>query len=708
MKTTKKNKYISNKNFINRELSWLEFNNRVLEEAFDITNPLFERLKFTSIVSSNLDEFFMIRVASISDQIMADFTEEDITGYTPEQQFSKISEMAHELVKNQYNCFNRSIILALKKENILLTKPKDLNQKQKKFIDDYFKKNIYPVITPMVVDQSRPFPLILNKSQNICLLLEAEDSAMEAIFGTVQVPNVLDRLIELPMEKNCKSFITLEDVIKMNIQTLFDGHKVLSLACYRITRNADQGLDEEGAEDLLLAIEQFIKKRKWGSVIRLEIEEGIDPLLFKILSDMIEVRKEMIFEIKGPIDLTFLMKMSGMIGYDHLRYNLCKPQNSPEFMGEDDIFERISQKDILVHHPFESFDNVTELVKKAASDPKVLAIKQTLYRVSGKSPIVEALAQAAENGKQVTVLVELKARFDEQNNIIWAKRLEMSGCHVIYGLVGLKTHCKILLIVRMEEDGIKRYVHMSTGNYNDVTAKLYTDLGLFTSNPYFGADASALFNMLSGLSRLTNMYKIDIAPINLREKFLKLINKETKNKLETGKGKIVAKLNSLVDEGIIYALYEASCAGVEIDLIVRGICCLRPGIPGVSDNIKVRSIVGRYLEHSRIYYFYNNGEELIYLSSADWMGRNLDRRVETMFPIEDKEIKTKVKDILNICLKDTLKARILKSNGSYVKVDKRGKELLNSQEYFYKKAVEAFNESIRIEEENYFKPNIII
>lgn len=706
-KSLKKNKLNNSSNFINRELSWLEFNDRVLEEANDNSNPLFERLKFASIVSSNLDEFFMIRVASISDQISADFTEKDIAGFTPEQQFLKISQKAQQMIQAQYNCFNRSLILGLKKERIFLLKPKELTQKQKKYLDSYFTKNIYPVLTPMVVDQSRPFPLILNKSLNICLLLEAEETDNEPVFGTVQVPSVLERLIELPVNGENRSFVFLEDVIKMNMQSLYEGHKVLSLASYRITRNADQGLEEEGAEDLLLAIEQFLKKRKWGAVIRLEVESEINEQLLNILINMLETRNEMVFRIKGPLDLTFLMKMSSMSGFEYLRYETCKPQISPDFILEEDIFDKISQKDVLVHHPFESFECVIELVKNAALDPKVLAIKQTLYRVSGNSPIVEALAQAAENGKQVTVLVELKARFDEENNILWAKRLEMSGCHVIYGLVGLKTHCKVLLVVRLEDDGIKRYVHMSTGNYNDVTAKFYTDLGLFTSDPYFGADASALFNMLSGYSRLTKMYKIDIAPITLRDKFIKLIKQETKNKQQTGRGKIVAKLNSLVDEEIIKALYEASIEGVEIDLIIRGICCLKPGIPEISENIKIRSIVGRYLEHSRIFYFFNNGEEQIFLSSADWMGRNLDRRVEIMFPIENKEIKMKIKDILNICLKDTVKARLLKNDGSYMNIDKRGKEIINSQEYFYKHAVDAVKERELYEEENYFKPNVI-
>ena len=675
-------------NFFNRELSWLEFNERVLEEACDInSNPILERVKFISIVSSNLDEFFMVRVASLFDQILAGFNELDMGGFSPTEQINLISQRAHKMVNDQYNCFNRSLLPGLKKEKILFVKPKDLNEKQKVFIENLYYKTIFPVLTPMVVDRSRPFPLILNKSLNVALLLENKEDEKEPIFGMVQVPSVLERLVELPSKENEKYFILLEDIIKMYIETLFVGHNIITMACYRITRNTDQGLDEEEAEDLLEAIQQFIKKRKWGMVIRLEIEHGMSEELLGILKDELEVPKEGIYEIKGPLDLTFLTKVYSLPGFGTIKYLVYRSQPVPQLEACEDLFEAISKKDILLHHPYHSFDPVTELVKQAAFDPAVLAIKQTLYRVSGNSPIVEALAQAAENGKQVTVLVELKARFDEQNNIIWAKRLEMAGCHVIYGLVGLKTHCKILLVVRKEEDGIKRYVHMSTGNYNDITAKFYTDIGLMTADPYFGSDASNLFNMLSGYSRLTRMYKLDVAPLGLRQKFVNLIRQEANNARIGKKAKIIAKLNSLVDEGIITELYEASSAGVEIELLVRGICCLRPGIKGLSEKINVKSIVGRYLEHSRIYYFYNDGEELYYLSSADWMGRNLDRRVEILFPIEDKGAVASLKEMLKTYLKDTAKSRILDKDGNYRRLNKRGKAVMNSQEYFCKQAV---------------------
>ena len=532
----------------------------------------------------------------------------------------------------------------------------------------------------MVVNQSSSFPLISNKSLNIAVLLR--DNKNEEIFATIKAPSVFDRLVKIPDEDGI-AFMFLEDIIKLNLDSLFSGHVIIDASCYSITRNADMTLDEEGAEDLLEAIEESLKQRKWGKAVRLEIEKGMDGKLLAILERELEILKEQEYEVNGQIDLTFLMKMGRIKGYEKLEYEPIKPQFPKQFLKYNSIFEAIAEKDILLHHPYESFDPIIELVKQAAVDPNVLAIKHTLYRVSGDSPIIEALVKAAELGKQVTVLVELKARFDESNNILWAKQLEQSGCHVIYGLVGLKTHCKILLVVRREEDGIKRYVHVGTGNYNDVTAKLYTDMGLFTANPYFGADASALFNMLSGNSKPTSLYKFSLAPVQLRDRFLQMILEEAENAKKGKKARIIVKINSLVDMEIIEALFEASTAGVKIDLIVRGICCLKPGITGVSENISVRSIVGRFLEHSRIFYFYNDGQEGIYLSSADWMTRNLDRRVELLFPIEDKKARNRIKDILEISLLDTEKARILNKDGIYTRIDRRGKDLINSQEAFY-------------------------
>ncbi|WP_432401961.1 RNA degradosome polyphosphate kinase [Wukongibacter sp. M2B1] len=689
--------------YINRELSWLEFNNRVLEEAQDKDNPLLERLKFISIVSSNMDEFFMVRVASLRDQVLAGFTKPDPSGLTPSQQIKKISQRVHNIVYNQSNCYNRSLLLGLKKQNIFFLKSEELNDYQRAYIDNFFWKNIYPVLTPMVVDPTRPFPLVMNKSLNIALIIRDNESSEENFFATVQVPAVLGRFIELPEKGGMRYFILLEEVIKMFISTLFNGYEIISMGCYRITRNADLGVEEEGAEDLLETIEQSLKKRKWGNVVRLEVEKGLPKKLLKILVDEMEVPGEGVYRISGPLDLTFLMKFASIDGYDNLKYKPHSPQTSPIFSNYEDIFEAIKENDIILHHPFHSFDPVVDLVQKAAKDPNVLAIKQTLYRVSGDSPIIKALAEAAENGKQVTVLLEIKARFDEKNNIIWAKHLEKSGCHVIYGLVGLKTHCKLLLIVRKEEDGIKRYVHMGTGNYNDVTAKFYTDIGLFTSKPFFGSDISALFNTLSGFSKYSGFYKINIAP-DLDNKFIDLIEQEANNAKKSKESRIIAKMNSLVDEKIIKALYEASCAGTQIDLIVRGICCLRAGVPGVSENIKVRSIVGRFLEHSRIFYFYNDGNEQIYLSSADWMPRNLRRRVELLFPVEDRQNREMIKEILEISLKDTVKARTLRRDGSYSRIDKRGKEIINSQEYFSQQAEDEAKNSKKKESVNEFIP----
>ncbi|HZK83410.1 MAG TPA: RNA degradosome polyphosphate kinase [Desulfosporosinus sp.] len=668
--------------FINRELSWLEFNERVLEEAKDTNNPLLERLKFLSIVGSNLDEFFMTRVASLQDIVEANFMKVDPSGLSPKEQISEISARTHKQVFDMYNCYNRSLKKSLKKENMYFIKTKDLNEIQLNFIREYYVNNVFPVLTPMVVNKNQPSPLILNKTLNISLLLEDITCPDILLFGTIQVPSVLNRLVEIPSLESEKSFLLLEEIIKLNLASLFDNHNIIATGCYRITRNAFLDVDEDESEDLLTAVQLSLNQRKWGSAIRLEVEHGINPLLLKILEEELEISAAAEYKISGPIDLTFLMKLSALKGYDSLRYKPIKPNPFTSLLSEDDIFQAISKQDILLHHPYDSFDMIVDLVKKAAGDPNVLAIKQTLYRVSGNSPIIEALALAADNGKQVTVLLELKARFDEQNNITWAKKLETAGCHVIYGLVGLKTHCKILLIVRREDGLIKRYVHLGTGNYNDVTAKLYTDIGLLTSNPYYGADASAIFNTLSGCSSPSHLYKMTLAPISLRRKFLALIQKETEYAKLGKRARIIAKLNSLVDKEIIEALYHASSAGVTIDLIVRGICCLRPKIPSISEHIMVKSIVGRFLEHSRIYYFYGDGEELIFLSSADLMKRNLDRRVELLFPVEDPSAREKVMKILDLALQDTSKSRVLNSDGTYTKIDKRGKETINSQELF--------------------------
>ena len=541
------------------------------------------------------------------------------------------------------------------------------------------------------MDSARPFPLIRNKTLNIGALIakKSKKEKEELEFATVQVPSVLPRIVEIPAGKdNKKAVILLEEIIERNIGKLFLSNHVVCACPYRIIRNADLTIDEDEAADLLNEIQKQLKKRQWGEVIRLDVEERMDERLLKILKTEFDMKEEDVFAINGPLDLTFLMKMYGLEGFDHEKYKPYVPAPVPEMMTEEDIFTQIRRQDILLHHPYMTFQPVVDFVRQASKDPEVLAIKQTLYRVSGNSPIIAALAQAAENGKQVTVLVELKARFDEENNIVWAKKLEKAGCHVIYGLLGLKTHSKITLVVRKEEDGIRRYVHLGTGNYNDSTAKLYTDCGILTCSAQIGEDATAVFNMLSGYSEPRSWNKLAVAPIWLRDKFLHLIEMEKKRAEEGREAHIVAKMNSLCDRDIIAALYAASASGVKIDLIIRGICCLKVGIPGISENITVRSIVGNFLEHSRIFYFYNDGNERLFMGSADWMPRNLDKRVEIVFPVEDERLKEEVKHILHMQLSDNVKAHVLQPDGTYEKIDKRGKQLLNSQEYFCQEAWE--------------------
>lgn len=671
----------------NRELSWIKFDQRVLEEARDKSIPLLERLKFVSITSSNLDEFFMVRVASLKDMVHANYKKRDIAGMTAGEQLVAINHATRELVDMQYRTFTRSLVPLLNKEGIyLIEQHEDLTTVQAEFVDKYFMETVYPVLTPMAVDASRPFPLIRNKTLNIAALLSNKESKKDTMFATVQVPGVLPRLVQIPGDENTVSFILLEQVIERNIGKLFSNYKVVCAYPYRIMRNADLTIDEDEASDLLKEIQNKLKMRQWGEVIRLEVEEGIDKKLLKFLRSELKVAEEDVFKIAGPIDLTVLMKLYGIDGYEHLRYQQPKPQQVPEIEPGSDIFEAIRKGDIFLHHPYETFDPVVDFIKQASIDPEVLAIKQTLYRVSGNSPIISALAKAAENGKQVTVLVELKARFDEEHNIVWAKKLEQAGCHVIYGLVGLKTHSKIALVVRKEEDGIRRYVHLGTGNYNDSTAKLYTDCGIFTCKESIGEDATAVFNMLSGYSEPLSWNELALAPYWLRDKFMYLIRREMKHAQNGNEARIIAKMNSLCDPGIIAALYEASAAGVKIDLIIRGICCLRVGIKGVSENITVRSIVGNFLEHSRIFYFKNNGNEEIFMGSADWMQRNLDKRVEIVFPILEEELKKKAYHVLEVELEDNVKARLMDEEGVYIRIDKRGKAVVNSQLQFCEEA----------------------
>ncbi|WP_289140937.1 RNA degradosome polyphosphate kinase [uncultured Brevibacillus sp.] len=674
--------------YINRELSWIAFNERVLAEAANPDNPLFERLKFIAIASSNFDEFFMVRVAGLKDQVKAGFTKPDNkSGMTPGEQLQAIWERTHHVLRSMYAILKDEITPDLQRTGIRFVKAEQLSCEQEQFVHHFFHHHLYPVLTPMAVDASHPFPMLLNKSLNLAVLLEDDNPESEGpLFAVVQVPAVVPRFLELPSPDGEAHFILLEDVIALYMDTLFRGYNILEASPFRITRNADMTIDEDETEDLLEAIEQELKKRKMGEPSRLAVAASMSDFLKETLQDWLELSAFEIFRLNGPLDPSFYFRFHALAGYDHLRFEPLTSQHPLDLLDEEDIFAAIQKKDILLHHPYESFDPIIQFVQEAAVDPNVLAIKQTLYRVSGDSPIVNALLKAADNGKQVTVLLELKARFDEENNIVWAKKLENAGCHVIYGVAGLKTHSKITLVVRVEDNQLRRYVHLSTGNYNDKTAGTYTDIGMLTSREEFGIDASNFFNHLSGYSHPPAWREISTAPIGMRESFLALIEKEMENSLAGKPAFIIAKMNSLTDKQIIEALYRASCAGVKIDLIVRGICCLRPGLPEVSANIRVISIVGRYLEHSRIYVFCNVGNPQVYLSSADWMTRNMIARVEILFPVVQDDLKARVIHYLEVMLKDDAKASMLLPDGTYIRVQPESPFPLNSQLFFWEEA----------------------
>lgn len=677
----------------NRELSWLAFNERVLEEAEDPNNPLLERFKFLAIFSSNLDEFFMVRVAGLQDQVRAGFHKpENKSGLTPKEQLAKIAERTQALVRRQMEVFRYLVYELLPQEKVYLRDFKTLNGNQKQYVNELFEETIFPVLTPVAVDAYRPFPTLLGKTLNLLVILEeyglSEHNEKVAI---VQVPSVLDRFIEVPSERGEKSFVLLEDVITSHIDKLFYGYNVKSIQAFRLTRNADLTIHEEGARDLLVEIEKELKKRKWGVGSRLEVRDGeISDEVLDYLLEEFEIEESDVFKIDGPLDLTslfsFMKKIS--IGREHLEYESFIPLRPKDLDSNEDIFEKALTQDIFFHHPYESFEPIVDFIIDAAADPTVLAIKQTLYRVSGNSPVITALKQAAENGKQVTVLVELKARFDEENNVHWAKELEQAGCLVIYGMNNLKTHSKITLVVRRKHGKIERFVHLGTGNYNDATAKIYTDMGIITSNKEFGIDATNFFNYLSGYTEKPKFHHLVVAPFDIRDEFIKIIDEEIRCHKEHGNGFIRAKMNSLTDKDLMMKLYEASIHGVKVELLIRGICCLRPGIPGISENITVTSIVGRFLEHSRIYWFHHNGENKVYLSSADMMTRNMVKRVEILFPIYSNDTKQRVMDILLTQLTDTAKARIQDSTGKYLYKQVRDDySKLNSQEQFLQEAM---------------------
>ncbi|MGL5000647.1 MAG: polyphosphate kinase 1 [Cetobacterium sp.] len=661
--------------FYNRELSWIKFNKRVLEEADDSDNPIFEKLKFLAIVSSNFDEFFKVRVAGLKAQYESNLELRDITGHLPEEQLKLIKKEVVQIVSKQYKLYI-SIMKELEdKAKISIKNYEEMTGKELCFIKNYYKETIFPILTPMAVDIFRPFPHLNGGAIN--LILNVKEKAGIS-FAIVEVPKVINRLVKLP---DSNSFILLEDIIKNNLEKIFNGYEILDVGYFRITRDEELAIyDNNGAEDLLIEIEKEVKNRKWGNPVRVEYLGNISKKSLEFLKNKIELEVQDFYHVLGPLDLTFLWEVVEINGVESLKVLKTPPRYYKELAGEN-IFKVLTEKNILLRHPFESFEHVIDLIKTSADDPKVLAIKQTLYRLSGDSPIIKYLKKAAENGKQVTVLVELKARFDEERNVKWARELEEAGCHVVYGLSGLKTHVKCLLIIRKEETGIKRYVHLGTGNYNDSTAKLYVDYSFFTKDEDIGIDSSNLFNKLTGFSKIDEWKKLVVAPTNLRNFIYKLIDREVKNTKENGVGKIIIKINGLTDQGVIEKLYDASKEGVEIILIVRGTCCLKSRIPDLSENIKVYSLVGRFLEHDRIYYFKNSGEDEIYLGSPDCMRRNLDSRIETIFPLKDKQSKRKVLQLLNDILNDNTKLRIQNKDGSYSLVGNKSKKNRNKNNY---------------------------
>ena len=682
-------------NLLDRELSWLDFNARVLEEAYEKENPLMERMRFLAITASNLDEFTMVRVAGVMDMAESKRSKISPAGMTAEELLPLLDRKIRDFVERQYSCLSRSILPQLEKSGIRFVTAEQLTPQQKTHVDAYFNKVLFPVLTPMAVDRSRPFPMLANKSLNIVVRLrekkdekdtgkkeQKKQKKSKEAFAVVQVPSILPRFLELPETSEVngvkqRSFILLEEIIIAHMASLFELHEIISCSLFRITRDSDLSIDEE-SNDFLEEIKASIKKRKTGRPVRLEVETDCDDEALAFLEEMLPIEKSRVIRVTGPLDLTLFSKFASIPGCSSMCYDPIIPVAEPaDFVGYEDIFAAIRAHDCMIHHPYESFDVVVDFVRAAAEDPDVLAIKQTLYRVSGHSPIVAALMRAAENGKQVTVLVELKARFDEENNIHWAQKLEKAGCHVVYGLSGLKTHCKILLVVRREEDGIRRYVHMGTGNYNDSTARIYTDMGVMTCKEPYGSDASSLFNVLTGYSRPPRYNRFVTAPIDMRPFFREMIEGEIACAAQGLPSGITAKLNSLVDPEIIELLYKASQAGVPVKLIVRGICCLIPGVPGLSENITVHSIVGQLLEHSRIFRFECGGKPRIWMGSADWMQRNLDHRVELVFPIE-AELMPRAEEILEVMWSDNVNTRVMQPDTSYQLVDRRGSRKLNN------------------------------
>jgi polyphosphate kinase len=675
--------------FLSRELSWLEFNQRVLEEALDVTNPLLERLKFVAIVASNLDEFFMVRVAALKDAAAEGDTRPDPAGLTPSQQLAAIGTRAHEMVERLYRTLQDEILPALRERGVRFVSVDSLEGDERAALARHFRDEVLPTLTPLAIDSSRPFPMLSSLSLNVALRLAPADEETQARLAVVQVPQRLRRLVRHGVG-DAASYVLLEDVVRGELATLFPGQAILEAAAFRIARDAELDLDDEGGRGFLEVIEEELRNRRRSQVVRLEVEGRASPELTNLLAERLAVTADDVYRIDGPLDVRGLLPLLELPALEDLRDPPLKPLAVLDTPEREALFELLDQHDVLLHHPYESFDPVVAFVARAAQDPDVLAIKQTLYRTSGDSPLVQSLARAAEQGKQVTVLVELTARFDEQSNIRWARSLEEAGAHVIYGLRGYKTHAKICLVVRRGREGIVRYVHLSTGNYNEKTARLYTDFGLMTSDRALGEDAGAFFNALTGYSDPPRMKKLVMAPTQLRERILKLIAREQRWAEQGHSAEIRAKMNSLVDEDIIRALYQAAQAGVRMRLNVRGICCLRPGVKGVSETIEVVSIVDRFLEHARIFQFRNGGDEEVYLSSADWMPRNLDKRIELLFPLEAPACRQKALAALDAFFQDNVKARRLQPDGTYVRRRAaKGEEPFRAQHHVYAEAQRA-------------------
>jgi polyphosphate kinase len=656
--------------YVNRELSWLEFNARVLAEAEDPGVPLYERIKFLSIVTGNLDEFFMVRVAGLKQQLSGEVEEPPPDGMMPQEQLAALSARAHKLVDAQYHCWTDQLVPALAREGVMLVRPADLAPEELASLDAMFKNDIFPVLTPIAIDPGHPFPHVRNKSLNLGVMFARENELLEPGFGVVQVPAMLPRIMPVKKAGARSAFVLLEDLIARHVHQIFPVLRLRGTYAFRVTRNWDLEIDEEEAEDLLQTIQQELRRRDRGNAVRLEISGEVLPGSLARLCQALKLdAHEDVYHVKGPLNFADLQRVVTPDARRELRDEPFSPQIVPPLRESEDLFATIREKDILLHHPYESFDSVMEFISRAADDPQVLAIKQTLYRTSGDSPIIKALARAAETGKQVTVILELKARFDEESNIQWARTLEQSGVHVVYGLLGLKTHAKAALVVRREKDKLRRYVHLSTGNYHPATARLYTDLSLFTAREQIGEDVTALFNLLTGYSAPAKWNLLVVAPLGLHEAVLGLIRREAEHARAGRPSGIVAKLNALVDPDVIEALYQAAQAGVPITLLVRGVCGLRPDVPGVSERIQVRALIDRFLEHSRVVCFKNGGQDEVFISSADWMPRNFHRRVEVMVPIVDPEIKNRLmNEIISISRADNVKTWMLRSDGSYARI----------------------------------------